>query len=119
MTARQAASSSSWLPAPKTELRSALDSCRKAFLWTAIFSAFINLLALTSSFFMLQVYDRVLPSHSIPTLVGLSVLAGMLFFFLAVLDAVRSRVLTRIGNNVDARLNGRVYKAILALSLKS
>ena len=116
---QSASSSSSWLPAPKTELRSALESCRSAFLWTAVFSAFINILALTSSFFMLQIYDRVLPSHSIPTLVGLSILAGTLFFFLAVLDAVRSRVLTRIGNNVDARLNGRVYKAILALSLRS
>jgi ATP-binding cassette subfamily C protein len=115
----QASASSSRLSQPKTELRAALDTCRLALWSTAGFSALINILTLTSSFFMLQVYDRVLPSHSVPTLVGLTLFAGMLYVFLAILDAVRSRVLTRVGNNVDAKLNGRVYKSIIELSLRT
>ena len=58
----------------------------------ASFSGLSNLLMLTGSFFMLQVYDRVLPGRSIPTLVALLFLATVLYLFQGGLDLVRSRI---------------------------
>ena len=54
-------------------------SCRGALIGLGLFSASINILYLTGSFYMLQVYDRVIPSRSIPTLIALSVLAATLY----------------------------------------
>src|SRR3954452_25076121 len=64
---------------PRWELASALRSCRGAFLGIAAFTAVSNILMLTGSFFMLEVYDRVLPSRSVPTLLGLATLAILLY----------------------------------------
>jgi ATP-binding cassette subfamily C protein len=61
-------------PPLRSELSTALRSCRAAFVGTGVISGLINVLMLTGSFYMLEVYDRVLPSRSIPTLVGLTVL---------------------------------------------
>ncbi len=77
----------------------------------------INVLYLTGSFYMLEVYDRVLPSRSVPTLVGLSVLALGLYGFQGVLDLLRSRVLVRIGRSLDESLSARVYQTIARLAL--
>src|SRR3954452_12028339 len=52
--------------------------CRGALIGVGVFSAVINVLYLTGSFYMLQVYDRVIPSRSVPTLVALSALACVL-----------------------------------------
>ena len=60
----------------RSELGDALRACRTAFVGVGLMSCMINLLYLTGSIFMLEVYDRVLPSRSIPTLVGLIVLAS-------------------------------------------
>ena len=84
-----------------------------------MFSALINLLALTGSLFMLQVYDRVLPSKSLPTLLGLVAIIIGLCAFQAVLDLIRQRVLVRIGHSFDAALTARVYAAVLKLPLKA
>ena len=73
---------------------------------------------LTGPLFMLQVYDRVLPSHSVPTLVGLAILTAGLFAFQGILDAIRARVLLRIGGSIDDELSGRVYDLIIRLPLK-
>jgi ABC-type protease/lipase transport system fused ATPase/permease subunit len=67
---------------------------------------------------MLEIYDRVLPSRSVPTLVGLTILAGILISFLGVLDLVRSRVLIRIGASLNQSLNGRVYDSVVRLPLR-
>ncbi len=82
-------------------------------------SGVVNILALTGSFFMLQVYDRVLPGRSVPTLVGLILLAGMLFVFQGVLELIRSRLLVRIGLALDAQMSGRVYSALMHLPLRT
>ncbi|TAI61914.1 type I secretion system permease/ATPase, partial [Bradyrhizobium sp. Leo170] len=58
-------------PGAESDLHMALASCRAALIAIAMFSGLINLLSLTGSLFMLEVYDRVLPSRSVPTLVGL------------------------------------------------
>src|SRR5216683_3155021 len=62
--------------ARRSELGDALRACRSAFIGVGIMSCMINLLYLTGSIFMLEVYDRVLPSRSVPTLVGLAILVG-------------------------------------------
>jgi ABC-type protease/lipase transport system fused ATPase/permease subunit len=72
---------------PQDELMTALSACRSAIVGLAVASALINVLYLTGSFYMLEIYDRVLPSRSVPTLVGLSILALALFGFQGVLDS--------------------------------
>src|SRR2546430_17085052 len=83
-------------PAPSSELREALAACWHAFIAIALMSGLINILYLTGSFYMLEVYDRVLPSRSVPTLVALSILALTLFTFQGMLDVIRSRILVRV-----------------------
>ena len=104
---------------PTGELASSLKACRAAFIALAVASALINVLYLTGSVYMLEVYDRVLPSRSIPTLVGLSVLALILFSFQGFLDLIRSRILTRVGGSLSESLSARVYEAIGRLALQS
>ena len=103
----------------KSELRLALGACSAAFLGIGAFSGLINVLMLTGSLFMLEVYDRVLPSRSVPTLVALSILAAVLFIFKALLDITRGRLLVRIGNRIDSRLSARIYDAVVRQSIKS
>ena len=104
---------------PRSELRAALGSCAAAFLGIAAFSGLINVLMLTGSLYMLEVYDRILPSRSVPTLIGLSVLTAVLFSFQALLEITRGRLLLRIGNQLDYRLSGRVYDLVVKLPLRA
>lgn len=67
-------------------------------------SGIINVLALTGSFYMLQIYDRALGSGSIPTLVAISILAIGLYLFQGMFDILRSQILVRIGARVDRQL---------------
>ena len=67
-------------------------------------SGIINVLALTGSFYMLQIYDRALTSGSIPTLIALSVLAVGLYFFQGIFDTIRGQLLVRIGAKFDKLL---------------
>ena len=101
----------------RSELGKALHACRSAFIGVGVMSFVINILYLTGSFFMLEVYDRVLPSRSIPTLVGLLVLAGGLYIVQGLLDLIRSRILVRIGSTLDEMLSHRVYDIVIRLPL--
>src|SRR5271156_1143311 len=101
----------------RSELADALRACRGAFLGVGVMSCIINLLYLTGSIFMLEVYDRVLPSRSVPTLIGLVVLAGGLYVAQGGLDLIRSRILGRIGTSLDEALNARVFDTIVRLPL--
>jgi PrtD family type I secretion system ABC transporter len=103
---------------PQSELANALRACRDAFLGVALLSGVSNVLMLTGALFMLEVYDRVLPSRSMPTLVGLAVLAGILYGFLGLIDIIRGRVMTRVGNSLDESLGARIYDTIVRLPLK-
>src|SRR5271154_5406234 len=103
--------------ARRSELGDALRSCRNAFIGVGLMSCMINVLYLTGSLFMLEVYDRVLPSRSVPTLVGLAILAGGLYIAQGVLDLIRSRILGRIGTALDEALNHRVFDIIVRLPL--
>lgn len=103
---------------PRSELAAALGSCRGAFVATALMSGMSNILMLTGAIFMLEIYDRVLPSRSIPTLVALVILAAGLFAAQGALDLIRGRVLVRIGARLDEELSSRVYETIVRLPLK-
>jgi PrtD family type I secretion system ABC transporter len=101
----------------RSELGEALRSCRNAFIGVGIMSCMINILYLTGSIFMLEVYDRVIPSRSVPTLVGLVILCGGLYVAQGILDMLRSRILSRIGTSLDEALSGRVFDTIVRLPL--
>src|SRR5713101_7461579 len=101
----------------RSELAAALASCRGAFFATALLSGMSNVLMLTGAMFMLEIYDRVLPSRSVATLVGLATLAGGLYAAQGILDLIRGRVLVRIGSALDETLSGRIYNSILRLPL--
>jgi ATP-binding cassette subfamily C protein len=101
----------------RSELGEALRACRSAFIGVGVMSCMINLLYLTGSIFMLEIYDRVLPSRSVPTLVGLIVLAGGLYVAQGILDLIRGRILVRIGTSLDEALSGRVFETVVRLPL--
>lgn len=101
----------------RSELAEALRACRGAFVGVGLISCMINLLYLTGSMFMLQVYDRVLPSRSVPTLVGLVVIAAVLYIAQGVLDLLRGRILGRVGTSLDEALNARVFDTVVRLPL--
>jgi ATP-binding cassette, subfamily C, bacterial PrsD len=104
-------------PLRRSELGDALRACRSAFLGLGVMSCIINLLYLTGSMFMLEVYDRVLPSRSVPTLIGLIILAGGLYVAQGVLDLLRGRILGRVGTALDEALNARVFETVVKLPL--
>jgi ATP-binding cassette, subfamily C, type I secretion system permease/ATPase len=91
---------------------------RTAFWGVAAVSFVINILMLTGPVFMLQVYDRVLASGSVPTLVVIGILAVVLYFFYGVLEGVRSRILSRLGQRIDARLSSIVYTVSNSLPVR-
>ena len=95
------------------ELRGALSAFKGAFLGVGLFSAVVNVLMLTGSLFMLQVYDRVLASRSSATLAVLFGIVVFLYALMGLLDHYRGRVLARIGAGFQAGLDGRVFEAVL------
>src|SRR3954471_8392566 len=106
-------------PATSSELREALAACWHAFIGIGLMSGLINILYLTGSFYMLEGYDRVLPSRSEPPLVALSILALTLFAFQGVLDVIRSRVMIRVAATLDERLASRIYDAVVQMPLRA
>src|ERR1700726_2677705 len=101
----------------RSELADALRACRSAFIGVGVMSCMSNLLFVTGSLFMFEVYDRVLPSRSVPTLVGLVILAGGLYIAQGLLDLIRGRILIRIGTSLDETLNARVFETVVRLPL--
>src|SRR5499433_2729113 len=101
----------------RSELGEALRACRSALIGVGLMSCIINLLYLTGSIFMLEIYDRVLPSRSVPTLVGLIILAAGLYIAQGVLDLIRGRILGRTGTALDEALNARVFETVVKLPL--
>jgi PrtD family type I secretion system ABC transporter len=97
------------LPAP---IRSALGETRIALTAVASASFIVNLLMLVGPLFMLQVYDRVLPSRSMSTLIGLLLIAVMLLLIQAAVDVMRSRLLARMGEGFDQSLRGPVFDCV-------
>ncbi|MFD0857840.1 type I secretion system permease/ATPase [Roseovarius aquimarinus] len=81
-----------------------LGSVKGLAVFLLLLSGVINILALTGSFYMLQIYDRALVSGSIPTLLAISALAIGLYMFQGVFDIIRTQILVRVGARLDRRL---------------
>jgi len=103
----------------RSELLTALLSSRRPFMALGLFSMVINILMLAGPLFMLQVYDRVMTSGSMPTLLVLTLITAGLYAIIGVLELVRSRVVVRIGVEIDQRLGNRIFQASLRRSIAS
>jgi ATP-binding cassette subfamily C protein len=82
-------------------------------LFLFLISGLINILALTGSFYMMQIYDRALTSGSIPTLVMLSVLAIGLYLFQGTFDVIRSQTLVRVGSRLDKKIAPMAHRVAI------
>ena len=103
----------------KSDLAAALRDCTGALVGVIVFSGLMNVLTLTGPIFMLQVYDRVVPSKSIPTLLGLALITTLLYGALGFFDQLRARVLIRVGAYVDEVIHPKVFKAVVTLPLRT
>lgn len=101
----------------RSELTRTLYGFRREFLVAGLFSMVINLLMLTPTIYMLQVYDRVMSSQSELTLLAMSLLALFLFLIMALSEWARSRWLVRAGQRMDEKLSTRVFNASFEANL--
>ncbi len=100
-----------YVPVTRSGLSEVLWSFRKEFMVVGLFSMVVNLLMLTPTIYMLQVFDRVMMSQSHLTLLMVSILALVLFGFMAFAEWARSIMLVRIGVKLDQSLSQRVFQA--------
>jgi PrtD family type I secretion system ABC transporter len=100
----------------RTELRAALNASIGLIVSVAILSMFVNVLMLTGPLYMLNLYDRVLGSRHVETLVALSLIVVFLYGMMGLLDLVRGRIMARVGARFQARLDRRVFSATLPAS---
>ncbi len=106
-------------PPLKTDLQAALHACRGSFLSIGFFSLFVNILMLVPTFYMLQVYDRVIAAGSESTLLMLTLILILLLATMGSLEWVRSRIMVRISTRLDILLGSRLYKASFKQALYS
>src|SRR5215469_10228135 len=98
-------------------LKSAASACRRHFAYAAGFSAIINLLYVAPTIYMLQVYDRVVPTRGVVTLIFLTLLLLVSLAALSWLEVVRSRLLVRASMRLDNELAQRFLAANLDLRI--
>ncbi|MCA6221544.1 type I secretion system permease/ATPase [Photorhabdus antumapuensis] len=104
---------------PKDEITDVIRARSRVFWTIGLFTAFINLLMLVPSVYMLQVYDRVLPSGNEITLLMLTLITLGMFTMMGMLEYIRSMIVIRIGSQLDMKLNNRVYTASYESNLKN
>jgi ATP-binding cassette, subfamily C, bacterial exporter for protease/lipase len=100
----------------ESEIGTAIKSLRPYLIIVGVFSSAINLLYLSSPLYLMQVYNRVLISESVPTLVLLTLILAVALLVMAILDAVRAQVLVRCGILFDQKLASRVFSALVQKS---
>lgn len=105
--------------AHENSLQAALKACKGSFISVGIFSLFVNALMLVPTFYMLQVYGRVVTSGSIPTLVMLTIIMSILVITMGSLEWIRSRIMVRVSTKLDVLLSRDVYKASFKRALES
>ncbi|WP_416423043.1 type I secretion system permease/ATPase [Pseudomonas sp. App30] len=103
----------------ENNLQAALKVCKGSFLSVGFFSLFVNALMLVPTFFMIQVSGRVVPSSSESTLLMLVLIMSVLMLTMGALEWVRSRIMVRISNRLDALLSHDVYRASFRRALES
>lgn len=104
--------------APPNEIRQALGQLRASFGSVVVFSAFLNVMMLVPSFYMMQVYDRVLASRNETTLLVLTAMVLGAYLFTGALEVIRTWVLVRVGSRLDILLSGRVLQAAFERALQ-
>ncbi|WP_430417039.1 type I secretion system permease/ATPase [Parasphingorhabdus sp.] len=102
-----------WVTVPKP-LEHAVSSCRKHFTSAAIFSALVNVLFLAPTIYMMQIYDRVVPTNGTTSLFWLTVIVGLALVTLAMLDAVRGRLMMRASLRLNQMMAGDVLNRLMA-----
>ncbi|MBL4810847.1 MAG: type I secretion system permease/ATPase, partial [Rhodobacteraceae bacterium] len=95
------------------ELAAVRKKSRGLYWSVALFSLFVNALMLTGPLYMLNVYDRVLGSKSLETLISLSIIVAFLYSMMGLLDIVRGRIMGRVAARFQAQLDERVFSAAL------
>ena len=95
----------------------ALRDCRRAFWSVALFSGAVNVLMLAGPLYMLQIYDRVLTSRSVPTLIALTVFLVGAYAFQGAFDMLRARIVVRAASLLDQRLGSTVHAAVVRLGV--
>lgn len=95
-------------------MNAALRACREHFLLAAGISALVNILYLSPTIYMMQVYDRVVPTEGVGTLLWLTLIVTLALGTLTALDAIRSRVLTRSGLRLEKLLARRLLQRLLS-----
>lgn len=104
-----------WVTAPKA-MEEAIGACRGHFIMAAVFSALINILYLAPTIYMMQVYDRVVPTGGILTLFWITVIVGIAIATLTSLDAIRSRVMIRASLRLNRLLSRDILDRLMARS---
>src|SRR6202048_5072631 len=84
----------------------------------AVFSGVINVLMLSGSLYMLQVYDRVIPSRNIATLLGLSLMVLLAYLIQGYFEALRARILGRVATLFDVGMQESIHTALATLPLR-
>ncbi|PAX07774.1 type I secretion system permease/ATPase [Sphingomonas lenta] len=102
----------------RNELKAAVARYRTAFITVAILSAVLNVLLLAGSIYMMMVYDSVLPSNSVPTLLSLLALLVVVYAFQGLFDTMRQRILSDVAAGLDRQLALRVQGAIAEARLR-
>ena len=102
-----------------SDLTLALNECRRAFISAAGFSMIINILMLVPSLYMLQVYDRVVPTGNKSTLFMLTLIVFVLFLTMSLIEWVRSQILVKVSARLELLLNQRVFSISYRQSLYS
>ncbi|KRE06690.1 hypothetical protein ASE63_23560 [Bosea sp. Root381] len=100
------------------ELQDALREMWRPFAVAGVLSSAVNLLYLSSPLYLMQVYNRVLVSENVTTLVMLTLILMIALATMGVIDAARSQLLIRCGVQLDAKLSGRVFDALVLRSAR-
>ena len=95
-------------------LGGALRACKRHFVWAFLFSALVNILYLAPTLYMLQVYDRVMATGGVMTLLFITIVVVVALLTLAALDGMRSRLLVRAGIRIDRMLAGEVLGRLIS-----
>ena len=105
-------------PSPDDPVGLRLHESARRMVGIAVFSGVVNVLMLSGSIYMLQVYDRVIPSRNVATLIGLSLMVLTAYLMQGYFDALRSRMLCRVATLFDAGLQEHIHTALATLPLR-
>jgi len=105
-------------PSPDDPVTLRLHESTRRMIGIAIFSGVVNVLMLSGSLYMLQVYDRVIPSRNLATLLGLSLMVLLAYLLQGYFDALRARMLCRVATLFDAGLQESIHTALATLPLR-